>query len=244
MNCAFKNRLLQGYVDGELDVVHSLEVESHMETCEECRTAYRFALDQRAALADPSFQYKPSTAALKRIDQAISREANPASSRRKPFGYAVAAVLAVLLPFLWLQLNPADPLPAAIVDAHIRSLQANHLEDVISTDQHTVKPWFNGKLDYSPPVTDLAQQGFPLIGGRLDYLSNRPVAALVYHRAKHIINVFVWPTDKGNTDLTQIKARNGYNVYHWQSKQMTWWATSDLNPGELRIFCELLRGDG
>jgi len=245
MSCKTKDSLLQGYIDGELDVVHSLEVESHMEGCAECQTAYRAALSQRAALSDPSFNFQPSAAAQQRWSRAVSQEtSSPSSFWRKSTGYAMAAVLIVLLPFIWLQMGPGDPLASAVVDAHIRSLQANHLEDVISTDQHTVKPWFNGKLDYSPPVTDLASQGFPLIGGRLDYMADRPVAALVYHHAKHIINVFVWPSDRSGGGLTQGETRHGYNVFHWQGKQMTWWATSDLNPTELRQFCELLKDAG
>lgn len=245
MSCSYKNSLLQGYIDGELDVVHSLEVEQHMESCATCRTAYRAAMDQRAALADPSFVFRPSLESQNRFDRAIAKEANTAKpSFRMPYAYALVAVLVALMPFLYLESRSGDPIVTAIVASHIRSLQADHLEDVISTDQHTVKPWFNGRLDYSPPVTDLAAQGFPLTGGRLDYIASRPVAALVYRRARHIINVFVWPTDREDTGLAQEKTQNGYNVFHWRGRQMTWWVTSDLNPKELQEFCELLRGVG
>jgi anti-sigma factor RsiW len=127
-----------------------------------------------------------------------------------------------------------------VVSSHIRSLMANHLADVPSTDQHTVKPWFNGKLDFAPVVKDLSPEGFPLVGGRLDYLNDRPVAALVYRRRQHPINLFVWPSTNSDTDLgtTTIK---GYNLVHWTHGHVTYWAVSDLNPAELKDFARELQ---
>jgi anti-sigma factor RsiW len=129
----------------------------------------------------------------------------------------------------------------AALDSHLRSLMPGHLTDVQSTDQHTVKPWFNGRLDYSPPVSDFAQQGFPLTGGRLDSLNGRTVAVLVYQRRQHLINVYVWPAP-GSPDATAIEsARQGYNMFHWTRAGMNWWVVSDLNGDELKTFANLVR---
>jgi len=129
-----------------------------------------------------------------------------------------------------------------VVASHIRSLMGNHLEDVASTDQHTVKPWFDGKLDFSPVVNDFSAQGFPLVGGRLDYLDNRPVAALVYGRHKHYINLFVWPVSGGSDAGVQTTEAQGYQVFHWTTAGMTYWAVSDVNGADLGQFVQLVQG--
>ena len=138
--------------------------------------------------------------------------------------------------------SPDEILAHDVLSSHVRSLMPDHLTDVASTDQHNVKPWFNGKLDYSPPVYDLAPQGFPLIGGRVDYVASRPVAALIYQRRKHIINLLVWPTEPAGRPApgaTPEITRQGYHLLHWTRGGMTYWAVSDLNGAELREFVRL-----
>ena len=133
-----------------------------------------------------------------------------------------------------------DPTASEVVSGHVRSLMADHVTDVTSTDQHTVKPWFAGKLDFSPPVTDFAAADFPLIGGRLDYLQGRPVAALVYRHRNHVINVFVWPMSDTHERLSQAITLRGFHMFHGVHAGMAFWVVSDLNVEELASFARML----
>src|SRR5439155_24132787 len=173
----------------------------------------------------------------------------PISSQ--PFGWwqwfkwgipiAGTALIAFLLATSFIRASTDERLAQEVTANHVRSLMATHLTDVTSSDQRTVKPWFDGKIDFSPPVKDLAAQGFPLVGGRLDYLQNRPVAALIYQRHKHLINLFVWPATRNSSRTKKLVVRQGYNLIHWNESGMTFWAVSDLNPVELREFVELIK---
>ncbi|HTD54064.1 MAG TPA: anti-sigma factor, partial [Silvibacterium sp.] len=130
-------------------------------------------------------------------------------------------------------------LETEVISNHVRSLLATHLLDVPSTDQHTVKPWFAGKLKFSPPVQDFAENGFRLIGGRLDFIDGREVAAVVYQRNKHVINLFIWPSESNRSTAAQTFAKDGYNVVHWTRGGFQFWLVSDVNAQDLRDFAEL-----
>jgi anti-sigma factor RsiW len=263
--CDDNARLLHGYLDGELDLVRSLEIEEHLKICPDCaqelwnqqtlRKAFRSSNLYERAPAGLADRIRGSLA-LETIDASPETGA-PASkkapvitltSRRATWNWlAVAAAILLMFTVTW-RIVPglsgrgnSDLLTQEIVSSHIRSLQPDHLFDVQSTDQHMVKPWFNGKLDFSPPVRDLAEDGYPLVGGRLDYVDHRAVAALVYQRRQHFINVFIWPEGKGKEEALRMKSVQGYNMIPWEANGMYHCAVSDLNNGELQQFTELLR---
>jgi anti-sigma factor RsiW len=168
-----------------------------------------------------------------------------ASLQRQWLGMGIAFAFGVIASLTATVFHAAsseqDRLSQEVVAGHVRSLMVTHLADVASSEQHTVKPWFNGKLDFSPPVHDLAEEGFPLAGGRLDYLNQRPVAALVYRRQRHTINLFVWPSSSTSSRPIRLMSRQGFNMTEWSDSGMQFWAVSDLNPGELQTFSQLLR---
>ena len=184
------------------------------------------------------------------IRAALARETAAAPAPRRPGRWqgwlqlGAAFACGLLASVLLIRFMPMDRegLAEEVVSAHVRSLMVAHLEDVASTDQHTVKPWFAGKLDFSPPVSDFAARGFALTGGRLDYLHGHAVAALVYHHQRHAINVFVWPLHGAEPASSLSSSRDGYNLIAWQGGGMQFWAVSDLNAAELAQFADLLRG--
>jgi anti-sigma factor RsiW len=244
MTCADVRHFLHIYADGELDTVRSLEVEEHLRMCSACTQACDGLRALRGVVALGPLRYVAPPGLHKVIRTSLRARA----PRRVPWRLlAVAACLALAVPAAWwgvARLAPSsgeERLARAVLVGHLRSLMEQHLLDVPSSDRHTVKPWFRGKLDVAPPVPDLAGHDFILVGGRLDYLDDRPVAAVVYRKRKHIINLFAWPAAAadGGPVLTQWR---GYQLVHWCSGGTTCWAVSDLNATELREFAELVRG--
>jgi anti-sigma factor RsiW len=239
---------LSAYFDGELDVTQGRTFEEHLTACPVCTHELTALREVRTALQSDSFRYRPPIDLEERVRAAL-QEARPGlvTTRRWPARLIPVAALAAAVLFgvgLTLALHTPsgdDRLAQEVAANHARSLLADHLFDVASTDQHTVKPWFQGRTDFSPPVTDYKDQGFPLAGGRLDFLDGRPAAALVYRHRQHVINMFVWPAaEGGNTDM-KMRTQRGYNLAHWAAGGLTFWAVSDLNANDLAEFARLVR---
>jgi anti-sigma factor RsiW len=237
--------LLHAHADGELDLINAREIEQHLRRCDECRGVEEQILALREALTNDTPSYRAPAHLRRNIRAALRREAKTEEKRFAfwPVLVTSAAFAAVILGLILFQTTRTSH-DRAIVDQvvanHVRSLLATHLVDIVSSDQHTVKPWFDGKIDFAPDVHDFAMSGFPLVGGRLDYLDGKTVVALVYQRNKHPINVFIMPA-AGTGDSSPVASmRRGYNVLSWTHREMNYWAVSDLNATELRQFVGLL----
>ncbi|RDJ00029.1 anti-sigma factor [Dyella solisilvae] len=241
MTCDDTRLLLHAYLDDELDAANSAAVASHMRGCTGCTARYDAYATLHKALSQPVLYHRAPDALRQRLAAAPAASV-PKPRSRAPLAWAMAAgfIGAQLLSspawfHWWRSSEMADPIVAQAVSAHVRSLQQQHLMDVVSTDQHTVKPWFEGKLDFSPRVKDLASEGFPLLGGRLDAIDGRSVAALVYKRRLHVINLSQWP-DEGSASGPAIAREHGFTVIRWRADGMRFVAISDVNEGDLRQF--------
>lgn len=249
MSCKETRELIHGYADAELDLVKSLEIEDHLKSCHDCTQTYEGIRSLRSVVSRGALRFEPPATLEKRLRTALRKESKPNRGtwllrwRWLVAGASLAGAAVVIWAVVAIIARPsAEDLQAReIVASHVRSLMADHLTDVPSSDQHTVKPWFDGKLDFSPPVKDLRPQGFVLTGGRLDYIGNRPVAALVYQRRQHSINLFVWPSAEATAMSEKASVRQGYNLIRWFNSGMTYWAVSDLNLAELQQFVQLLQ---
>jgi anti-sigma factor RsiW len=247
VTCEEARGLLAPYADGELDLVRGLEVERHLEGCPGCTAALDEARSLIRALGDPALYYQATPDLQRRVRASVRRAAGLGDRPAWRPVVAAAAAVALVAAALWVAVSrrPAPPaeelLAREVVSSHVRSLMLDrHRVDVESSDRHTVKPWFLGKVDVAPEVKDLSAEGFPLLGGRLDYLDGRPAAALVYARRKHIINVFVFRAD-GKDRPPEALERQGYHLIRWADNGRMVWVVSDLNGQELRELAELLR---
>jgi len=240
MRCDEAEILLQALIDGELDAGHAREVEAHVATCAKCAALLKDYREMSKAVADAGARYTAPPELRRRIEASLpmQRPSRRAVLRGFALGSAVSAIAATGLVAIVLRNDDEARIQSEIVSAHLRSLQAGHLTDVLSTDQHTVKPWFNGKLDVAPPVVDLTAQGFTLIGGRLDYVDARALGAVVYRRRSHVINLFVAQTTNTERRAARITTLQGFNVRHWSDRGLNYWAVSDLGADELSDFGE------
>ena len=241
MTCDEAEILLHALVDGELDAGHISEIEAHVATCPRCIAELAAIQQMHDAIAVADLKFTAPPRLRQRIEAALPQAQPVAPSRRSllrgfAMGSAMSALAATGLLAIVVSKDDQQRIESEIVSAHLRSLQAGHLTDVISTDQHTVKPWFNGKLDVSPPVIDLTAQGFTLIGGRLDYVDARAIGAVVYRRRQHIINLFVAQTASTERRAPRTDTIQGFNIRRWGERGLNFWAVSDIGADELNEF--------
>jgi anti-sigma factor RsiW len=245
--CPDKEPLLHGLLDGELDAANAQAFEVHLKTCPGCAAAFAEQQVLKARIAAPGIAWRAPENLRAQIDAMTAPAREPRRPLRRAAPWALSGVLAAVAATLAVMVvqprlvGLAVPSPAMVgledelVASHVRSTLGEHLVDVQTSDRHVVKPWFNGRVDFAPPVIDLIDQGFPLAGGRLDYIDHRVVAALVYRRNRHVVNLFVWPSRVGGGEPDTV-ARGGYSVAHWTSRGLEFWAVSDIEAKDLKTF--------
>jgi anti-sigma factor RsiW len=253
MNCAECQVLIHALIDGELDAGHTSDVEAHVATCPACASELQAFRAMRDAMAEARLKESAPAHLRARIEAALPSQPVRETGRpvsALPFrlgswrtflggltvGTALSAAVAATLVVAVIHNDQGQLVADEVVSAHVRSLQAGHLTDVLTSDQHTVKPWFNGKLAVAPPVVDLTAQGFTLIGGRLDYIDGEAAASIVYRRRNHVINLFVARHTGAEHGGTKVETVHGFNVRRWTAEGLDFWAVSDINAEELDEF--------
>ncbi len=247
MTCEQTFPLLSAYFDRELDVGKSFEIAAHLNGCARCAAALKQHEALRSALGAAPLGFTPPKHLEARLRSALRREARsrfllaPWRWTAIPVTAALAAALAWGLAMQRASISGEQLLLGELVSGHVRSLMVDHLVDVATSDQHTVKPWFNGKVDFAPPVFDFTGSGFPLIGGRVDYVAGRPVAVVVYKRRQHVVNVFIWPSARDERQGPRAVAFQGYHLLRWTRSGLTFWAVSDVNEADLESLARLIQ---
>jgi anti-sigma factor RsiW len=255
MKCDESEVLLHALIDGELDAGHAREVEAHVSACSACAEKLASFRVMREAMAGAALKEFAPAYLRSRVEASLTPPSSRVASMRSFFkptrrsffggfavGSALSAAVAASLVLTVIRGDQEQAVADEVVSAHIRSLQAGHLMDVATSDQHTVKPWFNGRVDVAPPVIDLTAESFTLLGGRLDYIDSEPIAAVVYQRRKHVINLFVAQHLGARHARTMAESVQGYNVRHWSQDGLDFWAVSDLAGDELDEFVQKVVG--
>jgi anti-sigma factor RsiW len=241
MNCNEAELLLNPYLDSEVDLVTAVRMEEHIAGCAGCGRQYRDLQELRRQIAEADLDFSPTAGLARRVLAARSRAAGIVPWWRRSWTLAAAAAAVLILLFVPARLPRTGAAEnREVLDNHLRSLMASHLVDVPSSDHHTVKPWFQGRLSFSPNVPDLSAEGFVLTGGRLEVLRRAPAAAIVYKRRNHVVNVFVAPANQADAP-PRAQSSEGYNLVAWVKGGLSYWAVSDLNAGELMQFAQLAR---
>jgi len=239
MTCDEAEVLIHALIDGELDAGHARDVEAHVAGCARCAAQLASLRELRDAMPVQGLRYAAPASLRASIERAVP---SPVKTDRRALlkgflaGGTLSALAAASVGVVILRQDRDGVVLGEAISAHLRSLQADHLTDVLSTNQHTVKPWFNGRIDLAPPVVDLTAQGFTLIGGRLDFIDGKPAAAIVYRRRVHVINLFVRQGAEGASSAPEFQVVQGFNVIRWSDNGLALLAISDLNREELDDF--------
>lgn len=256
MNHKQAENLLPAYIDKELSLSETADFEQHLNNCAECQNEYKAQANIISLVKNSATYFEATPQFARRLEASLSREL-PSKNAKNSWnfdwlqtwlgngigkGAAMTSLATLVLSTSLFLATPSaqQKLTEELTASHVRSLQADHLSDVISTDQHTIKPWFNGKLDFVPPTVDLAKTGFPIEGGRIDYINGKTVAVIVYRHSKHPINLYVWPSNSSDSAV-QTSMHNGYNLAYWVENGMNYWAISDLETEKLIDFTKAIQ---
>ncbi len=244
MTCPEVRSHISAFIDGELDPIVAQEIERHIEECHACLAELNRMQWLAKSLGEKPIPYELPPGLQSRVRKAILREAGVGLHRftRSPRVLVLALSAFVIVAATWwvtarfYSTSREELLTQEILQSHVRSLMPDHLIDVPSADQHTVKPWFDGKVDFSPTVPDLSAEGFVLVGGRLDYVDDRTVAVIVYNRRLHVINLFTWPNSSKGEKEFSLETDKGYHLISWHREGMTYFAVSDVSSADLKEF--------